>query len=545
MLRSMYAGVSGLKGHQQQMDVIGNNISNVNTTGFKGSRVTFKEMLSQTINGASSPQGGRGGTNPKQVGLGVQLGSIDKNMGQGSLQSTGKETDIALQGNGFFIVNDGNQNLYTRAGNTSFDEEGYLVNSASGNRVQGWVANENGTIKEANMDSLEDISLDETMDASATTEASYGDNLNPTLEELNLTEGSDTLNIHDGDPNNNDKINISLSKGENENEWNFSLNADSNDTDFEDADGDNVGNSLNGTITLDASGIISKFEDADEDEFAGSINVSDIDGTGNGTEITLPDTGDHINTTSLFTGLNSGDTSEAITNNEQTISTSVYDSQGAEHNVTFDILKNGENRWLIAEDSFDVSGASPTDGSWLGGSDHQIEFDENGKLTSGQNATLQMTPNGGADEQEIALDFSQFTQYEGDMTADLDQADGYTQGELKDFTINDSGTIVGSFDNGYNKTLAQIGVAEFANPEGLNKSGETMFTVSNNSGYPKVGAAGSGKKGFISSSKLEMSNVDLAEQFTKMITSQRGFQANSKVITTSDEMLQGLVNIIR
>jgi len=157
----MYAGVSGLKAHQQQMDVIGNNIANVNTTGFKGSRVTFKEMLSQTINGASSPQGDRGGTNPKQIGLGVQLGSIDKNMGQGSLQSTGKETDVAIQGNGFFIVNDGNQNLYTRAGNMSFDEEGFLVNSATGNRVQGWVANEDGTITETNLDSLEDISLDQ------------------------------------------------------------------------------------------------------------------------------------------------------------------------------------------------------------------------------------------------------------------------------------------------------------------------------------------------------------------------------------------------
>jgi len=541
----MYAGVSGLKAHQQQMDVIGNNISNVNTTGFKGSRVTFKEMLSQTINGASSPQGGRGGTNPKQIGLGVQLGSIDKNMGQGSLQSTGKETDVAIQGNGFFIVNDGNQNLYTRAGNTSFDEEGYLVNSASGNRVQGWVANESGEIQETNMDSLEDISLDETMDASATTEASYGDNLNPTLDELNFTDGSDTFEVDDG--NETDNINVSLSKGEEENVWDFSLNADSEDTIFSDTSNNNY----SGTLVLNADGTIKEIYDGSGTNSiaGGTISLTDVDGgTTAGTDIDVASIGDHINVTNLFEGSSPDQTVNLETNNKQTVSTSIYDSQGVEHNVTFDLLKNGQNQWVINESSVDVSGASATagTGSWFGGSNHQIEFDENGKIKSGQTVNLQLTPNGGAAEgQEITLDFAQLTQYEGDMTADLDQADGYSQGELKDFTINDSGTIVGSFDNGYNKTLAQIGVAEFANPEGLNKSGETMFSVSNNSGYPKVGAAGSGGKGFISSSKLEMSNVDLAEQFTKMITSQRGFQANSKVITTSDEMLQGLVNIKR
>ena len=544
MLRSMYAGVSGLKAHQQQMDVIGNNIANVNTTGFKGSRVTFKEMLSQTINGASSPQGDRGGTNPKQIGLGVQLGSIDKNMGQGSLQSTGKETDVAIQGNGFFIVNDGNQNLYTRAGNMSFDEEGFLVNSATGNRVQGWVANEDGTITETNLDSLEDISLDQSMDASATTEASYTDNLNPTIDELTLTDESDTFEISDG--TNTDNINVSLTKGENENEWDFTLNADSSDTEF----ANTTNNSINGTITLNASGEIEKIVDESgavlvDSTTSDNIIVNQV-GTGTNTEIVLPGYGEHINTATLFEGANSGDIASAQTNNKQTISSSIYDSLGVEHNLTFDILKNGPNEWLVQEDNIEVSGASPSGTGWFGGSDHTITFTDEGRMKSGQTVTLQMNPDGGAaNDQEITFDFSQFTQYEGDMTADLDQADGYTQGELKDFTINDAGAIVGSYDNGYNKKLAQMGVAEFANPEGLNKKGETMYSISNNSGYPKVGPAGSGGKGFISSSKLEMSNVDLAEQFTKMITSQRGFQANSKVITTSDEMLQGLVNIKR
>ncbi|MDZ7672968.1 MAG: flagellar hook-basal body complex protein [Halanaerobiales bacterium] len=181
MIRSMYSGVSGLKVHQNQMDVIGNNIANVNTTGFKGSRVTFKEMLNQTLSGASSPQGGRGGTNPKQIGLGVQLGSIDTNMGQGSLQSTGKMTDMAIQGNGFFIVNDGSQNYYTRAGNIDFDEEGYLVNTANGNRVQGWTADENGDFTGLTVDNMGDIDFDQTMDANATENITTDGNLDASI----------------------------------------------------------------------------------------------------------------------------------------------------------------------------------------------------------------------------------------------------------------------------------------------------------------------------------------------------------------------------
>ncbi|HOA40588.1 MAG TPA: flagellar hook-basal body complex protein, partial [Halanaerobiales bacterium] len=145
MMRSMYAGVSGLKTHQTRMDVIGNNIANVNTAGFKASRVTFKEMLSQTLSGAKAPQDNRGGMNPQQVGLGVSLGSIDTNHVQGNLQSTGLGTDLAIQGNGYFIVNNGTQNFYTRAGALTLDENGNLVNASNGYIMQGWLAT-NGII---------------------------------------------------------------------------------------------------------------------------------------------------------------------------------------------------------------------------------------------------------------------------------------------------------------------------------------------------------------------------------------------------------------
>jgi len=411
----MYSGVSGLKVHQNQMDVIGNNISNVNTTGFKGSRVTFKEMLNQTLSGASSPQEGRGGTNPKQIGLGVQLGSIDTNMGQGSLQSTGKMTDMAIQGNGFFIVNDGSQNYYTRAGNIDFDEEGYLVNTANGNRVQGWTADENGEFGGLTVDNMGDIDFDQTMDANAT--------------ENITTDGN-----------------------------------------------------------LDAS-------------------------------------------------MNTGEST--------IITTSVFDSLGYEHDVNIELEKTGDTSWELTDETYINIGDTNINPSNTGDFSHSITFDSDGIITGGQNLDIDFNPGTGASTQTVSLDFSRLSQFAGDSTADVRTVDGYGEGELKDFTMNDEGVIIGSYDNGYNKDLARIGLANFANPAGLQKSGDTMFNVSNNSGDPQVGAAGVGGRGTISSGTLEMSNVDLAEQFTKMITSQRGFQANSKMITTSDEMLQGLVNMKR
>jgi len=540
MLRSMYSGVSGLKAHQNQMDVIGNNISNVNTTGFKAARVTFKEMLNQTISGASSPQGGRGGTNPKQIGLGVKVGSIDNDMGQGSLQSTGKMTDMAIQGNGFFILNDGDQNLYSRAGNMSFDEEGYLVNSANGNRVQGWIAEEDGTINETSMDNLEDITLDQTMDAAKTEKMVLDGNIDASKEnELSLSQNK--LTVEDTTNNTTDDVTVNLTKTDNFNQWGFELTAEDSSSTFDSNSGyisfDEEGNVTQVTEDMDGSG----------QDFTTDPPTIDISGTGDEVDLNMPDIDDNIGSTPLFEGAE--DAAETVsadytTNAKKTISTSVFDSQGYSHDVTMIAKKSADNVWTLNEDDVDVSNAENV--SLSSGASHNINFDSDGKISSGQSLDLNFDPIGGATvDQDINVNFSELSQFAGDMTAEVKNVDGYSQGQLKDFTMNDAGVIIGSYDNGYNKQLAQIGTAEFANPAGLKKTGDTMFTTSNNSGDPKVGPAGLGGRGLISSGTLEMSNVDLADQFTKMITSQRGFQANSKVITTSDEMLQGLVNIKR
>jgi flagellar hook protein FlgE len=269
----------------------------------------------------------------------------------------------------------------------------------------------------------------------------------------------------------------------------------------------------------------------------------------------MPSVGDDLSSASLFKG--AGAAGEEIIGSyesvaKRTINTSVFDSQGVEHTVGLIAKKVSDNNWIIKEEDVDVSEATIADNDsdgvadWLGGSDHIISFDSGGNIVAGGSVELTFDPNGGASSgQTLNLDFSDFTQFAGDMTADYDTADGYPQGDLQSFTIDGSGSITGSYDNGYNKTLAKIGIANFSNPAGLSREGDSLFNVSNNSGDPQVGLAGTGGKGMIAPGTLEMSNVDLAQQFTEMITAQRGFQSNSKIISTSDEMLQTLVNLKR
>ena len=408
MMRSMYAGVSGLKTHQTRMDVIGNNIANVNTTGFKASRVTFKEMLSQTLSGAKAPQGNRGGMNPQQVGLGVSLGSIDTNHVQGNLQSTGLGTDLAIQGNGYFIVNNGTQNFYTRAGALTLDENGNLVNASNGYIMQGWLAN-NGIINTNSPLTGIRIPIGDTMAPQASTEAVFAGNLNS------------------ADP-------------------------------------------LPWTATMD-----------------------------------------------------------------------IYDSQGEKHTLTLNFTHTGnDNEWTWT---------ATIDGATLGGSNETtgtITFGGDGKFASVTGDTFDIDFNNGTDQiAGFRLDLSAVTQMAGDNTLDGLYADGYSMGSLESFSIDNAGVITGSYSNGLTKAIGQIAIANFSNAGGLTRVGDTLFAESQNSGIAQIGAAGTAGRGKISAGTLEMSNVDLAEQFTDMITTQRGFQANSRIISTTDEMLQDLVNLKR
>ncbi|HPZ63064.1 MAG TPA: flagellar hook protein FlgE [Halanaerobiales bacterium] len=425
MMRSMYAGVSGLKTHQTRMDVIGNNIANVNTAGFKASRVTFKEMLSQTLSGAKAPQDNRGGMNPQQVGLGVSLGSIDTNHVQGNLQSTGLGTDLAIQGNGYFIVNNGTQNFYTRAGALTLDENGNLVNASNGYIMQGWLAN-NGIINTNSPLTGIRIPIGDTMAPQASTEAVFAGNLNA----ADRVDWTATIDIYD-------------SQGQKH------------------------------TLTL---------------KFTHTGNDTDND-NGN------------------------------------------------------DTVNDNEWNWTATIDGATLGGSNEVDSDEITGT---IIFGGDGKVVEVTGNTFDIDFNNGTDQiTGFRLDLSAVTQMAGDNTLDGLYADGYSMGSLESFSIDNAGVITGSYSNGLTKAIGQIAVANFSNAGGLTRVGDTLFAESQNSGIAQIGAAGTAGRGKISAGTLEMSNVDLAEQFTDMITTQRGFQANSRIISTTDEMLQDLVNLKR
>lgn len=407
MLRSMYSGIGGMRNFQTKLDVIGNNIANVNTYGFKKGRTTFKDLVSQQLAGASSATATRGGTNPQQVGLGSTIGSIDTIHTQGSIQSTNRDLDIGISGDGFFIVNDGNMSYYTRAGNFYLDQYGNLVN-ADGLFVQGYGVDANGNIDyAAGIGNLE-IAVGQLMEPAAT----------------DLVE-------------------------------------------------------LRGNLNADEQG-----------------------------NVTVP--------------------------------FQFYDSLGRTHELNIVFAKTGDNEWTASV----VGGGQTTQ---LG----TFQFNSTGRINGNLQYTLNIANNdfgidlAGADNLTINIDLSNMTQFARGTTADVYRVTGYLDGELNSYTISPTGEIYGVFSNGQARLLGQIALANFNNASGLTKSGNNLYEVSNNSGAPQIGVAGEGGRGTLIGAALEMSNVDLSEEFTEMIVAQRGFQANTRIITTSDEILQELVNLKR
>lgn len=438
MMRSLFAGVSGLRNHQVRMDVIGNNVANVNTVAFKAGRVTFKEGFAQLLQGASRPPGDHGGINPIQVGLGMQIGSIDQMFIQGNIETTGANTDLAIQGDSFFVVAKGNEHYYTRSGNFQVDADGRLVSPTNGFVVQGRMYDNGKPV-----DGIQDIRLP------------FGQK----------TAASPTTYV-----------------------------------------------ALAGN--LDASAPIF------------------TDGSGNA--------GDPTDVTQRGLDVNKGAYVKT--------SITVYDSTGAKHELKVDLFKTAADTWswqLDQSNLVDADGNAYQDISGSG----SFTFGTDGTITPvGTLPVITFTPPG-AEAVEVTLDpgsgVNGLSQFAGTSTVVLRDQDGYAAGTLQNFSIDRTGLITGAFTNGVNVTLAQIVLADFNNPGGLLRVGDNMYGVSGNSGGAVLGFALEGSQSFVTSGALEMSNVDLAQEFTNMIVAQRGFQANSRVITNSDEMLQEVVNLKR
>lgn len=483
MMRSLFSGVSGLKAHQTRMDVIGNNIANVNTTGFKSSRTTFADTLSQTLTGASAPQDNVGGTNPKQIGLGTGVASIDLLFTDGSVQSTGKNTDLCLSGNGLFVVKQGSETYYTRDGAFAFDSEGNYVLPSSGLYVQGWMA-EKGVLNTTGAADNITIPAGKGMESEATAKVTYSNNLNAsTLLIDSLTGGVDSKSTPTRKvATASNPITLTMSDGTTQTVTSGSYIA---------------GHSIPVTTTA---------------------TIYDSLGTKHSIPLLFELTSKSTTTGSTWT-ISPAVTATTTTSGGTT--TTEYDTK-------------------IKEDDGSTTTVALTGGT--------VSFDTKGAYVAGTTATTialtyEATKSGAAAPQTATLDLTSLTQYAGSSTINS-TSDGHAAGTLSSVSVDASGKITGTYTNGVRQTEAQVAVAQFTNASGLTKTGNSLYQESNNSGTANVKTA-SDLGVTITPSALEMSNVDIANEFSDMIITQRGFQSNSKIITVGDEMLETLINMKR
>jgi flagellar hook protein FlgE len=447
MLRSMFTAISALNAHQAWMDVLGNNLANVNTQGYKSSHIAFMDQVSQLMRSGAAPSTALGGVDPMQVGLGMRLGSINVNFAQGALQSTGRSSDLALQGDGFFLYSTTLRDTgtstagsapvtgtryYSRDGSIDMDASGYLVNTNNGMRLLGWQP--------------------------IFTSASAGGYVDTGMQLTGLQI----------------PINSTLAR-----------------------------QTANGTIR-------------------GNLD------------------------------------SQMPTTIPYTVTMGIYDSLGQPHTVTVAFTHLTANPPAVPVNTWGWSATYlNTAGSAAAGSG-TITFSTSGSVMASTNAsgssalgTGLLSVNfgansGAASPQTIAVDFNGMTQLSTDNSAYMSLQDGLAAGALTGFNFeSNTGRVIAVYSNGLQKWVGQVAVGNFANPPGLVKAGQNLFLEGLNSGAPSIGIPDTGGRGVIVPSYVEASNVDLAQEFTNMILAQRGFQASSRMITTSDEMLQELVNLKR
>ena len=602
MMRSLWAGVSGLQAHQIAMDVEGNNIANVNTNGFKYSRVNFADLLSQTSKIATAPQGDMGGKNPVQIGLGTKVNAVTKIFSQGSIQTTDKNTDLAIQGDGFFIISpDGGKTYkFTRSGDFVFDAKGNFVDN-NGYIVQGWLRD----AKTGEIDAtapIRDIIIPPglTTPARETSYVSLKANLNSgnnienkspirALDEVDGTLGKDNtlytkddekvddfevlfnskgeaFNIEEGQG-----IKVSFDGGKSIKEFRYTTKV----ADTTDSDGDGVYRFKN---TEDLRAALQHW--AKQTESTVTVTVNDLGqyeiknsdpNSSNDLNIQVEgiqdaSTNENLRFTATMQSIagqlpaksTASRISQTINAATHAASIDIFDSLGTKHTLRFEFRKSGfvrdTNNTKIGT-VWDIKISVPLPGE-IGGTiipneiEGQVVFNNDGSLSSYTPASITYTANNGsAPNQIVQLKFGTSGEFDGltsfdspSNTSGISQ-DGYPGGDLAGIRIDESGTLIGSFSNGRSFGLARVAMAKFTNNAGLQSDGDNVYIQSANSGDPVIGQAALGGRGFIQASALEMSNVDLSRSLTQLIIIQRGFQANSKTITTSDQMLNTLLQL--
>lgn len=523
MMRSLYSGVAGLKTHQTRMDVIGNNIANVNTVGFKGSSVNFADTFYQTTSPATGPDAATAaaGSNAKQIGLGSQVASITTNITeQGGTSSTNRALDIAINGDGFLIVKSGGATYFSKAGALNVDTNGTLYSTVNNATIQGWMANAEGEVQRDIVRDLTVMSPDNLYyPPTATTNVTLQGNINKADKALVAIAGEEGgVTIDNG-------LVATVSFYDKLGALYTAKLLIVKPTEAADAGGDEIEISsynvyLGDVMDEDGNSIFVKEVPNEGDDGGTHYVATGVNVTLGGSTYTVEE--DAINAeTGKFTRLNGGDNCATINFNK---------SNG-------EFLSVGENDGGILETSK------------YKGTNFVLSIDPGENNAYIDNTFDQYQENGTGG---IMIDVSSITQYSSASNITYTKGDkeeakgaGNIAGEMKGISIDEDGFVYGTYNNGSKKCLAQIPVATFNNPSGLEAIGDSLFAQSLNSGtFDGVGEAVS-ISGSFTVGALEMSNVDLASEFTTMITTQRGFQANSRIITTTDSMLEELVNLKR
>ncbi len=550
MMRSLYSGVAGLKTHQTRMDVIGNNIANVNTTAFKSSTINFSDLMSQTTQQASGPNAttGTGGTNARQIGLGVKTGAITMNIdGQGSAQSTGNPFDIMITGQNFFVVNNGSQNFFTRDGSFYVDGAGNLAMTSTGYNVMGWLTDpEDPTvIKKDTVSALRIMS-----DANMTypPEATYKATVAGILDRNDTDVTSDAgksinLNFYDA-------LGYSYT-------GRFTLKDSTTDGSF----------SVELTSLLDSNGNtvdISKMEAFGVNQTMDTTNITkDTAYSWSGNNL-VDGSGTTVATVPIAPDADGNYTDEQMAQLDAIAKAYGYGGNTAEFlKLGRDTSTTDPKSGVLDTTVADLLAAGPLndtesfDGRKIDGIN--LNFNTNTGAFTGINGTtattalLNLSQLGGNFE-DVTIDFSNISMFNNNGTSTVAATSGDEKGigsgrmlgDMIGVTVQQNGMIYASYDNGMTKLLGQIATAAFANNSGLSKEGDNLYSATMNSGeFDGIGVDVTASGGYMTTGVLEMSNVDLSNEFTTMITTQRGFQANSRIITVSDTLLEELTNLKR
>ncbi len=570
---ALSAGVTGLQAHQKMLDIAGNNLANVNTTAFKSSRITFSELLNETIKKASQPTSGIGGTNPQQIGSGVGVAGISPDMSQGNIINTGNPLDLAVEGEGYFVLSDGEKNTYTRSGSFAVDANSNLVDPSTGYLVQriGSVGEIDG-FQTTGINSI-NVPYDTAMAANATSSVTVAGNLSSdamfTTPQTNVLKSDITFTTNGG------TAAIGTTDIDDLDQFTGAFSADTGTLTISgyNHDGDALlagAGSLTLTVdaTTDLDAVITKLNavlsDAANVNADGSVDVASIS---NG-HIVITDGASGYSRSDIKLAYTPGSDGESLTlpgyfevstvggEEVKNASITIYDSHGVAHSLSAAFVRTDTaNTWdmILTSITGDINGIT-FDNRRING----IEFAASDGSYSGLSITDADTAqfvvtfaHDTTNPQTIAIDlgttgqFNGLTQFAGNSTAVAREQDGYEAGRLVSASVNNGGVLIGAFSNGIKKDIATLQIALFQNKSSLESVGGGFYIPSANSGEAVATQAMTGGAGTIHGGSLEKSNADVATEFVNMIQAQNGFQANARTIRVANDILRELTGLIR